>query len=58
MQRSNQFLKGKSEAFAGFRDMLAEEMVKRIPECKDDVERILGRNDAVVEEVARQNGDV
>lgn len=58
MQRSNQFLKGKSEAFAGFRDVLAEEIIKGIPECKDDVERILGRNDAVVGEVARQNGDV
>lgn len=58
VQRSNQFLKGKSEAFAGFRDVLAEEIIKGIPECKDDVERILGRNDAVVGEVARQNGDV
>lgn len=58
VQRSNRFLKGKSEAFAGFRDVLAEEIIKGIPECKDDVERILGRNDAVVGEVARQNGDV
>lgn len=58
VQRSNQFLKGKSEAFAGFRDVLAEEIIKGIPECKDDVERILGRNDAVVGKVARQNGVV
>ena len=27
VQRSNMFLKGKAEAFRGFRDVLAEEMV-------------------------------
>ncbi|KAF6222623.1 hypothetical protein HO133_000670 [Letharia lupina] len=58
VQRSNQYLKGKSEAFAGFRDMLAEEIVKGIPECKEDVQRILEGNKAVVGEVTRQNGDV
>ena len=26
------YLKGKSEAFAGFRDMLAEEIIKAMPE--------------------------
>lgn len=57
MQRSNQYLKGKSEAFAGFRDILAEEMIKGIPECKEDVERILEGSGAVVGEVTRQNGD-
>ncbi len=51
-------MKGKSEAFAGFRDRLAEEIVKGIPECKEDVERILEGNNAVVGEVTRQNGDV
>ena len=58
MQRSNQYLKGKSEAFAGFRDMLAEEMIKAIPECKGDVESILAGSGAVAVEVGRQNGDV
>lgn len=58
VQRSNQYLKGKSEAFAGFRDMLAEEMIKGIPECKGDVERILAGSREVVGETARQNGDV
>ncbi|CAD6577094.1 MAG: RNA polymerase II mediator complex subunit [Alectoria sarmentosa] len=58
VQRSNQYLKGKSEAFAGFRDILAEEMIKGIPDCKGDVERILAGNDLVVGEAARQNGDV
>ena len=55
MQRSNQYLKGKSEAFAGFRDRLAEEIIKAIPECKEDVERIL---EMVVGKVMRQNGDL
>lgn len=58
VQRSNQYLKGKSEAFAGFRDILAEEINKAIPECKGDVERILAGNSTVVEEAVRQNGDV
>lgn len=57
VQRSNQYLKGKSEAFAGFRDMLAEEMIKAFPECKGDVEKILAGNGAIAVEVGRQNGD-
>lgn len=57
VQRSNQYLKGKSEAFAGFRDMLAEEMIKAIPECKGDVEKILAGSGAIAVEVSRQNGD-
>lgn len=56
VQRSNQYLKGKSEAFAGFRDMLAEEMIKGIPGCKGDVERILAGSGTIVGEAARQNG--
>lgn len=34
-------MKGKEEAFAGFRDVLAQEMVKGMPEVKSDVERVL-----------------
>ncbi|KAL8727912.1 MAG: hypothetical protein Q9166_005738 [cf. Caloplaca sp. 2 TL-2023] len=41
VQKSNQYLKGKSEAFTGFRDVLAEEMVKAWPEMKTDVEKVL-----------------
>ena len=58
VQRSNQYLKGKSEAFAGFRDMFAEEMIKAIPECKGDVEKVLAGNSAVTTETARQNGTI
>ena len=60
VQRSNQYLKGKSEAFAGFRDILAREMIKGIPECREDVEKILAGGDKVVVggEGARQNGSI
>lgn len=37
-------MKGKSEAFAGFRDALAEEMVKAWPEMKADVDKVLQGN--------------
>ncbi|KAL2043199.1 hypothetical protein N7G274_004259 [Stereocaulon virgatum] len=42
VQRSNQFLKGKSEAFAGFRDCLADEIIKHLPEAEAKVKDILG----------------
>ena len=35
------YLKGKSEAFAGFRDMLAEEIVKAMPEEEGRVREIV-----------------
>ena len=41
MQKGNQYLKGKADAFAGFRDVLAAEMIKEMPELKDDVHRVL-----------------
>ncbi|KAL8969303.1 MAG: hypothetical protein Q9183_002061 [Haloplaca sp. 2 TL-2023] len=54
VQKGNQFMKGKSEAFAGFRDALAEEMVKAWPEMKTGVEKVLqGRN---VEHGPKVNG--
>jgi mediator of RNA polymerase II transcription subunit 10 len=33
-------LKGRSEAFASFRDILAQQMMVGIPEIKEDVKRI------------------
>ncbi|MCJ1262321.1 RNA polymerase II mediator complex subunit [Lobaria immixta] len=54
-QKQNQYLKGKSEAFAGFRDVLAEEIVKAIPELKEEVEkRIEGRE---TREDMKENGE-
>ena len=35
------YLKGKSEAFAGFRDMLAEEIIKAMPEEERRVKEIV-----------------
>lgn len=49
VQRGNQDLKGKAEAFAGFRDLLGREMENAMPECKGEVGRVLratgGRRD-------------
>jgi len=56
LQRSNQFLKGKSEAFAGFRDMLAEEIIKAKPEAEAEVKSIVEGTRAV--EVPQLNGAV
>ena len=55
VQKGNQYLKGKSEAFAGFRNVLAEEIVKSMPEMKDDVKKVLERRDG---ESQLQNGNV
>jgi mediator of RNA polymerase II transcription subunit 10 len=41
VMRYNQQQKGRSEAFANFRDILATQMVAGIPEMKPDVEQIL-----------------
>ncbi|KAL9602816.1 MAG: hypothetical protein Q9179_002418 [Wetmoreana sp. 5 TL-2023] len=41
--KSNQYMKGKSEAFASFRDILAEKMVEAWPEMKADVDKVLGK---------------
>ena len=54
VQKGNQFMKGKSEAFAGFREALAEGMVKAWPEMKADVEGVL--QDRNVEHGPRVNG--
>lgn len=41
VQRGNQDLKGKAEAFASFRDVLAREMASAMPECKKEVKRVV-----------------
>ena len=55
VQKGNQYMKGKSEAFASFRDVLAEEMVKGMPELKDDVSKVLERREE--SEPKQENGD-
>ncbi|KAL2826073.1 mediator of RNA polymerase II transcription subunit 10 [Aspergillus cavernicola] len=41
IQRGNQDLKGKKEAFASFRDVLAREMRSAMPEVRGEVERVV-----------------
>ena len=59
VQKGNQYMKGKSEAFASFRDILAEEIVKGIPELKDDVTKVLEGREAAAPNAApkQENGD-
>ena len=53
-RRSNQLMKGKMEAFSSFRDILATEMGKAMPELREDVGKVLeatgGKRDVVLEE--------
>ncbi|KAI8288541.1 hypothetical protein K4K56_007892 [Colletotrichum sp. SAR 10_98] len=41
VRRGNQLMKGKMNAFAQFRDVLAEHIEKGMPELRDDVGRVL-----------------
>jgi mediator of RNA polymerase II transcription subunit 10 len=41
VQRGNQDLRGKKEAFASFTDVLATEMRSAMPECRREVDRIV-----------------
>ncbi|KAL8635248.1 MAG: hypothetical protein Q9228_007242 [Teloschistes exilis] len=54
VQKSNQYMKGKSEAFAGFRDAMAQEIVKAWPEMKADVDQVLREGEP--DTASRMNG--
>ncbi|KAE8368498.1 mediator complex, subunit Med10 [Aspergillus caelatus] len=41
VQRGNQDLKGKREAFANFRDVLAREVRSAVPGCRGEVDRVM-----------------
>ena len=41
VMRYNQQLKGRSEAFASFRDFLGQQTAAGIPEIKEDVKRVV-----------------
>lgn len=51
-RRGNQLMKGKMDAFASFRDVLAGEMVNALPELREDVGLVLestgGKKETVV----------
>ena len=49
VMRYNQQLKGRSEAFASFRDILGQQMMVGIPEIKDDVQRVVEASGGRVE---------
>jgi mediator of RNA polymerase II transcription subunit 10 len=49
VMRYNQQLKGRSEAFASFRDILGQQMMVGIPEIKDDVKRVVEASGGRVE---------
>lgn len=55
-QKTNEIVKSKSEAFASFRDILAAELTKAMPEIQSDVARILAGGPVV--EPAKENGDM
>lgn len=48
MQRGNQDLRGKREAFASFRDVLAREMRSAMPECRGEVDRVVAATGGAV----------
>jgi mediator of RNA polymerase II transcription subunit 10 len=53
-RRGNQLMKGKMAAYADFRDVLAGEMGRALPEISEDVGRVLeatgGSRDVVLKE--------
>ncbi|KAL2014744.1 hypothetical protein VTN00DRAFT_2269 [Thermoascus crustaceus] len=54
VQRGNQDLKGKAEAFASFRDVLAREMRSAMPECRREVDRAVLATGGVVGDVKEE----
>ncbi|KAH8422757.1 mediator complex subunit NUT2 [Aspergillus melleus] len=57
VQRGNQDLKGKQEAFASFRDVLAREMRSAMPECRGEVERVVRATSLGTGEVDGHGGE-
>ena len=57
MQRGNQDLRGKREAFASFRDVLAREMRSAMPECRSEVDRVVAATGAAVDGSGGAAGD-
>jgi len=50
VQKLNQQLRGRSQAYADFRDVLAREMMSALPECRNDVRRVVESTGGRVEE--------
>ena len=56
VQKGNRYLKGKSQAFANFRDTLAKQMVEQWPEMKEAVDRVLESKGTGVQDLQGMNG--
>jgi mediator of RNA polymerase II transcription subunit 10 len=56
VQRGNQDLKGKREAFADFRDVLAREMRSAMPECRGEVDRVVSMTGGTAGGEDREDG--
>ena len=56
VQKGNQELKGKAEAFSSFRDILGEEIIRAMPELKDHVSHVAAGG--LVEEIKKENGEM
>jgi hypothetical protein len=41
VQKGNKTMKGKSEAFSSFRDVLAQEMASAMPDIKGEVDKVV-----------------
>ncbi len=56
--RNNQHLKGRAEAFAQFRDVLAREIASAMPDVKDEVVRVMEATagEKVVKEMGLRGG--
>ncbi|RDL40616.1 Uncharacterized protein BP5553_00595 [Venustampulla echinocandica] len=56
-RRGNQLMKGKIEAFGDFRDVLAAEMARAMPELREDVKKVVvetgGRREVVDEAIGQ-----
>ena len=57
VQKNNAELKGKSEAFARFRDILAEDLIKMMPEMNADVRRVQSGGPVQLEGSSHDNGN-
>jgi mediator of RNA polymerase II transcription subunit 10 len=49
VRRGNQLMRGKQDAFRAFRDVLAGEVAKAMPELREDVRRVVAATDGAAE---------
>ena len=57
VRRGNQLMRGKTRAFATFRDVFAEQVAAAMPELREDVEGVVGATGGRLPVEARQKGE-